>query len=291
MTGPKNMSASIKGRLLHIARERHEDFNYLLIRYIQERILYRLSQSQHANLFVLKGAALFTLWQGAPHRPTKDTDFLGFGPPDPEHLRRIFEEILETPVEDDGLEFNTADITAHAIRENAVYDGIRLSIAVGLGSARNRVQIDVGFGDSTVPKPVDAEFPTILDMPAPTIRAYQPETVVAEKFEAIVALGMGNSRLKDYFDLDCLFRDFPLDPKVLREAILATFEKRQRSIPHEAPLGLTEEFSGDAEKQKQWSAFLSRAAPESSIRLSDVVENLRAQLTPILTDLTESRRT
>ncbi len=282
MTGAKNIAASVRAKLLNRARERGEDYNYLVIRFIQERLLYRLSQSQHAEAFVLKGATLFTLWHGAPHRPTKDVDFLGTGTPDAERLRAVFVEVLSTSAVDDGLDFQTHGITAAPIREEAVYDGIRLVIPVAFGSGKTNVQVDVGFGDSIVPAPDETDFPTLLDFPAPHVRAYRPETVVAEKLHAMVELGMNNSRMKDYFDVDILLRDFDLDRTALRDAIEATFAQRQTPRPRQVPVGLSDEFAKHPDKQMQWRAFLRRAAPGSETSLLVVVSGIRERLLPSL---------
>jgi predicted nucleotidyltransferase component of viral defense system len=282
MTAPKNIPASVKARLLNVARERHEDFNFILNRYFQERLLYRLSKSKHASDFVLKGAALFTLWTGHPHRPTKDTDFLGFGEPSPERLATLFVEIVSVPCPEDGLEFDASAVKAAPIREQALYDGIRVVIPVRLGNAKSNIQVDVGFGDALTPAPVEVSFPTLIDLPAPVIRTYQRETVVAEKLEALVSLGYINSRMKDFYDLDTLFREHDMDGSTLTDAIRATFERRGTAIPTELPTGLTDEFGADEMKQTQWRAFTRKNGLDASMSLLEVVQRIRAAVRPHL---------
>lgn len=242
---PTNTAASVKARLLNIARERGEDFNLLLIRFIQERLLYRLSKSKHAGDFVLKGAALFTVWGGEPHRPTKDIDLLAHGEASTDRLRQVFADICRVKVTDDGLLFEPESVTAEVIREDAIYDGVRLTISVRIGTGRTSIQVDVGFGDAVVPAPRKIEYPTFLEMPAPKLRAYAPETVVAEKLEAMVQLGMANSRMKDFYDIAYMSQTFDFDGPRLAKAVRATFGRRGTAIPTGTPLALTTEFAGD----------------------------------------------
>ncbi len=194
---PTNIGASVRARLLALARKRGEDFQLLLTRYVNERLLYRLSVSSHCRHFILKGAALFTLWTGKPHRATRDLDFLGFGDPSEAHVRAMFTEVLALQVPDDGVIFEAESLEVGPIREDQEYGGVRLLLAARVTSARVRLQIDVGFGDAITPSAAEAEFPPLLDFPAPRLRAYPRETVIAEKLEAMVQLGIANSRMKD----------------------------------------------------------------------------------------------
>ncbi|MEM6559788.1 MAG: nucleotidyl transferase AbiEii/AbiGii toxin family protein [Myxococcota bacterium] len=270
----KNIAASVRARLLNIARENGEDYNRILLRYVQERLLYRLSQSAHARDFILKGAALFSLWDGQPHRPTKDTDFLGFGEPDPVKVRDVFRAIAAVPCPQDGLVFDPDGIEAAPIREQALYDGIRVTIPVSLGTFTTRTQVDIGFGDATVPEPVDAEFPTLLDLPAPRIRAYRPETAIAEKLEAIVSLGMTNSRVKDFYDLSVLLKRSDFDPHQLSQAVRATFARRGTALPSGRPLGLSHAFATDPRHLAQWRAFVGRLENDEAGELGEIVQQI-----------------
>jgi len=281
---PVNIAASVKARLLKISTDRGEDFNLLWIRYIHERLLYRLSKSQHADEFVLKGATLFSVWHGEPHRPTKDLDLLARGSPNAARLRAIFAEICRVKVVDDGLTFDPASVTAAAIREDALYDGIRIILAVSMGTALTNVQVDVGFGDTTVPAPKKIQFPTFLKMAAPELRAYAAETVIAEKLEAMITLGMANSRMKDFFDIDYMSSVFDFEGVRLVKAVQATLKRRRTALPDDLPLALTAEFSKDKLKSQQWAAFDGRLGRHKTARsLNVVVANLRRFLEPVLT--------
>ena len=186
----KNVPSSVKAQLLSLARTQGEDFNSLLTRYVLERFLHRLATSSHASSFLLKGATLFTVWSQKPHRATRDIDLLGYGNPDVETLAGIFRDICLIDVEDDGLRFDSGTVQAAPIREDALYDGVRVTFLAFLGSARVPVQVDVGFGDATEPPPVPVELPTLLAHPAPKVLAYRREVAIAEKLHALVDLGL-----------------------------------------------------------------------------------------------------
>lgn len=284
----RDVAASVKARLLQRARAQHEDFNALLVRYTLERLLYRLSVSRYAPEFVLKGALLFVVWSARPHRATRDLDLLGSGTADPARLAGVFREICAI-AGDDGVTFEGATIVAAAIREEAVDDGIRLTFVARLGTAKVPVQVDVGFGDKTVPEPQLTELPVLLDFPAPHVRAYARESTIAEKLHAMVERGLGNTRMKDYYDLWFLSCEYAFAGAVLTAAVRATFERRETPIPVVEPAGLSPAFATDAVKLQQWIAFLRRA------RLSNepppfeaLVGALRAFLMPVLTAALES---
>jgi predicted nucleotidyltransferase component of viral defense system len=197
----KNLAASVRARLLNIAKAEGVDFNQVLVRFALERILFRLSQSAHADQFLLKGALLFTLWYDMPHRTTRDADLLGFGPSDLESIVLTFRDIAGIGV-DDGIVFDPASVGVEEIRKEAGYAGARILIAGEIAGARCKTQIDIGFGDAVTPGPVHAVYPVLIkDLPAPRLRTYPVYTVVSEKLHAIALLGMTNTRLKDYLDL------------------------------------------------------------------------------------------
>jgi hypothetical protein len=267
--------ASIHARLLNLARARGEDFNLVLVRYATERFLYRLSQLPARESYWLKGAMLFDLWFDVAHRPTRDADFLGFGPMESSVLANTVREVCAVPAAD-GMRFDADSIVIDEIREDARYGGLRVRLVGRLGNARTTVQLDVGYGDAVTPGPEDAVYPTLLDdQPAPRLRVYPRASVVSEKLEAIVSLGMANSRLKDYFDLRALAREGLLDARQLAGAIAATFARRGTAVPMEMPLGLTEAFARDPAKQRQWQAFLDRNRLEAPA-LEQVVGDVRA---------------
>jgi predicted nucleotidyltransferase component of viral defense system len=279
---PRNIAASVRQRLFNLAGERGEDFGLMLTRYGLERLLYRLSRSTQGDGFVLKGAMLFALWSDQPHRPTRDLDLLGRGSPDIKRLEEAFREIIRLDVEDDGLEFRAESVRGERIRADQEYEGVRVNLEALLGAARIHLQVDVAFGDVVTPAPEEIDYPVLLDYPVPRLRAYPRETVVAEKFEAMVRLGMTNSRMKDFYDLWVMSRDFEFDGQTLCRAIAATFDRRESLLPKETPLALTREFSSDQAKATQWAAFLRRLNPEyGDMPLTRVTDELRGFLMPM----------
>lgn len=253
-----NRAASIRARLKQLTDTSKQDFNLTLARYGLERLLYRLSVSEHAPNFLLKGALLFQLWYGQPHRPTRDADLLGFGPDDVPTLVGVFRSICSIVV-DDGMVFDPASVAGSPIRKEAGYGGVRIDLRATLDSARLALQVDIGFGDAVTPAAQSVTYPTRMhDVPAPTLRAYPKATVVAEKLHAVTVLGMTNTRMKDFFDLAFLLRDATLDDSELKGAVEATFARRQTAVPATQPIGLSDAFANDATKQRQWQAFLKK---------------------------------
>ena len=248
-----------------------------------ERVLYRIAQSKHRETFVLKGALLFELWTEQRYRPTRDADFLARGENSPERFVAIFKEICEMHVEDDGLRFDAGTVTAERITEDADYEGVRVKFVGHLENARIPIQIDLGFGDVITPAPVETEIPSLLNLPNAKLLTYPRETVVAEKFEAMVDLGLANSRMKDFYDIRSLSRDFPFEAASLSEAIKKTFARRDTKLPSGTPLVFTSEFFDDSDKKKQWAAFCNKNrsyVPEMS--LESVCQEIRAFLMPLV---------
>lgn len=280
---PKNMPASVHQRLHNWAVEHHDDMNLVLTRYALERLLYRLSRSTHADQFVLKGAMLFAIWKPGSHRPTRDLDLLGYGEDTEARLAQVFREIRQIEVTDDGLVFDADELRVTEIREDQEYQGRRVEMTAYLGKTRIAVRIDIGFGDVVKPKAQETDYPVLLDLPAPHIRAYPPEAVVAEKLQAMVSLGIRNSRMKDFYDLLVMSRDLAFDGACLSESIAATFERRRTPIPGNAPLALTGEFGRDAVKVTQWNAFLQRLRLEPPVQeFEKVVASIALFLAPPL---------
>ncbi len=275
-----SMAQSVRDRLLRRARERGEDFNFLLNRFAVERFLYRLSLSPHRDRFVLKGASLFAVWAAQPYRATRDIDIEGFGPNDPDAVGALMCEVCAVAVADDGLTLLPDAATAATIRDEEQYGGVRVRIPARLGNARTDVQIDIGFGDAITPPAAPVDYPTLLPFPAPRLRAYPRETVIAEKWEAIVSLGIGNSRMKDFFDLWILARDFTFAGATLAAAIAATFTRRGTAPPAEPPIALTDAFAADAPKQRQWQAFLRRGGAMGATTLAETIATLGPFLMP-----------
>jgi predicted nucleotidyltransferase component of viral defense system len=279
--GPKNLTASVQARLLNLARHRGEDFQLVLTRYGIERLLYRLSRSPYRDEFILKGAMLFQVWADEPHRPTRDLDLLGRGPTDVQRLTEVFRAICTTPVVDDGIHILVDTIHGEEIRETQEYRGVRVLFEARLANMRIPIQVDVGFGDAVTPGPVEIEFPTLLDLPPPVLNAYSRETVVAEKLQAMVMLGVANSRMKDFFDVWVLRQEYEFNGATLSEAIGATFRRRTTNLPDDVPVALSTAFADDAGQQAQWRAFLNRGKLSvGDATLADVITALREFLMP-----------
>ncbi len=275
---PRNSPDSVRQRLLNIAREQGHVFEVVLVTYGLERLLYRLSISEHRDSFVLKGGMLVTLWIGDENRVTRDADFLGFGDASEGHLIAVFSQIM-SKLADDGLVYDVDRLTAEAIREEQQYGGIRLKTVANLGKTRIPVVIDIGFGDAMTTRDYTIEYPTLLDMPAASIRAYPPATVVAEKFQALISLGLVNSRMKDYYDLWAILGSQLIEESELDEAIRATFERRETDVPAETPAGLTRQFSTDRLKVQQWSAYTASISLED-LSLENATESIWTILGP-----------
>lgn len=257
-----NKSASIRARLHNIARKENIDLNVLIVLYMQERILYRLSKSEYRDNFVLKGGLLLFAHNGFKGRPTQDMDLLGKQTSnDMNSIQNVFKEVLSQDYKD-GLIFSTDTMTIEKINEDAKYNGVRLKIRCLLGNAANIINIDIGFGDVIIPKPIEMQFPCILDSePVPDINAYTIESVIAEKFHAMIKLGMMNSRMKDFYDIYILSKTKNFEGAVLTEALRETF-KRRNSAFEKSPIVFNDSFKEDRDKKLQWNAFLRKTKLE-----------------------------
>ena len=275
----RDRAASVRARLLNVAKATGTDFNLVLVRFALERLLFRLSTSAYSERFVLKGALLFTLWYDLPHRATRDADLLGFGPSDTGSMAGVFRDIASVAA-DDGIVFDPASVRVGVIRKDAGYGGVRVTLNGKLANARCVAQVDVGFGDAVTPGPTDAVYPVLLDdLPAPRLRTYPVYTVVAEKLHAIVVLGMVNSRLKDYLDLVVIMEREALDEPTLALAIAATFQRRGTALPNAPPVGLSDEFALDPTRIALWQSLLKKNDIVHR-PLVDVVKVLRVALWP-----------
>ncbi|MFA4966551.1 MAG: nucleotidyl transferase AbiEii/AbiGii toxin family protein [Thermoleophilia bacterium] len=271
---PTDVAASAFSRLKALTRSTGQDFNLTLTRFAGERFLYRLSRSQHAGSFMLKGATLFVVWEEEPHRPTRDIDLLGFGEDSAKRLREVFSEVCEEPVEDDGVEFLAESVTVSDIREGQTYQGKRVQVDGLLGTAKLRVQIDVGFGDAVGGRQGEAVLPTLLDSPAPRLRAYPVEAVISEKLHAMAEHGMLNSRMKDIYDVLILSQRLAFEGTALTKALRMTFERRGSQVNLASLAPLSPAFSADATAQTRWRAFLTRNRL-AVIDLADACHGLR----------------
>lgn len=277
-----NIAASVRQRLLDQARSKRVDFNLLLTRYGLERFLYRLGRSEFRERFVLKGAMLFPLWGVVSYRSTRDVDLLGYGESEIEALVTVFRTICQTEVANDGITFDPASVQAEDIRDQMEYGGTRLKVNADLAGARIHLQVDIGFGDVITPAADSAEYPVLLDHQAPSLRVYPRETVVAEKFQAMVHLGIANSRMKDFHDLWVLGTQFDFDGMTLATALARTFERRNTPLPVVLPLALTPEFFADVQKVRQWKAFLNRAGLTVEVELKEVATFIASFVMPLI---------
>ncbi|MEI6637543.1 MAG: nucleotidyl transferase AbiEii/AbiGii toxin family protein [Planctomycetota bacterium] len=278
-----NIGASVQQRLLNLRDKTGEDFNALVTQFAIERFLYRLSQSSLADRVVLKGAMLFRVWSGSLHRPTKDVDLLGFGEATTAAVAAMIRQIITTAVEDDGILFNADSVKTEEIRENQEYGGIRATFTATLDKAVIPLQVDVGFGDAITPAAEYRSYPVLVGMTAPRLRMYPVETVVAEKLEAAVKLGMINSRMKDFYDLLVIFRQYPCDSRLLTRAVAETFARRGTPLPRTVPPGLSDEFGSDPAAKRLWREFLTRMQlANEPTDFAAVIRTIRERLWPTI---------
>ncbi|MDR8389831.1 nucleotidyl transferase AbiEii/AbiGii toxin family protein [Aliifodinibius sp. S!AR15-10] len=278
----KAIAASVHQRLLNKARETKRPFNELLQYYAMEKFLLRMSRSQFAEDFVLKGALLLRTFGIAEFRPTRDIDLLKYGDHAIPEVEKVIAECCRLEVEEDGLEFDPKSVSGQEIREQQAYQGIRISVKGKLGTARVHLQIDMGFGDVVTPEPLWVEYPTIMDEERPRLRAYTLESAIAEKYQAMVDMGIVNSRMKDYYDIYYVTEHRSFDGPQLQSAIKQTFQRRKTGIPEEVPLALTRSFYEDETKIKQWKAFIGKVSDDLvPSELETVVARIAIFLWPV----------
>lgn len=284
MTGrAEGLPVSVQVRLARHARAIGMDPNLVLARFALERLLYRLSRSDHADRFVLKGALMMLVWLGETIRPTRDGDLLGFGDLSERSLTSILEDVCAVVVEPDGLGFLPASIRVAPMRPEDAYGGMRATLEARLGKARLRVQLDVGIGDVVTPEPEWLEYPGLLEFPRPWLWAYRPETTIAEKLHAMVVHGEANSRMRDYFDVLALAERRHFEGRRLAEAVRATFDRRRTPLPETIPPGLRPEFAALRDKQLQWQGFLRKSGVgPMPVEFGTVVARIAPFLEPVM---------
>ncbi len=281
---PTNIAASVEAKLKNICKDQNIDFRFILIRYANERFLYKLSVSPFANQFILKGGNLFIVWQdGMNFRPTVDADLLCTGKADEEYLKSIFLEVCtSTNSDDDGIRFDEKSLEVGPIRDDTEYGGTRIVFTAYLGRAKIPLQFDIGIGDAITPAPEIVKYPVLLNGEAPQIKIYPMVTSIAEKTETMVSRSTVNSRMKDFYDIWLLSELFDHDFQTLRQAVLNTFERREVSLPTTMPESFTEEFYQSKMKQTQWNAFCRKnklqKSPES---FKNAVLRIRDFLQPV----------
>ena len=284
----KNFAKSIRARLLSHAKQQGVNFNTLMTQYVLQRLLYRLSVSEYADSFLLKGAWLFVVWNNALHRPTKDVDLLAFGNNDQDELLAIFKSIASVTIkEPDGVNFVIDSFKAALIKEGEHYQGLRITGQAKLDTARVPVQIDIGFGDAVTPAASEAYLPSLLGMPEPQLRVYPVYTVIAEKFQAMVVLGLVNSRMKDFYDIGVIAHTMRLDGDLLLQAVKATFERRKTPILTKSLYLFEDNFSQDKNKKTQWRAFKNKNNLDIEIDFSAAVAEVQCLIDPVYQAIVE----
>lgn len=285
---PKDIAASIRQKLHDLARTRHEDFDYVLRQYVMQRLLYRLGCSEHSNQFLLKGALLFWIWNQDFHRPTRDIDLLSFGNNDVAHLVNVFRQIISQDM-NDGLIFDSKSVTGIEIKEAAEYPGVRLTGFAFLAKARVPFQIDIGYGDAVFPIAERVEVPSFLDLPAPQLQVYPVYSVIAEKFQAMVLLGVANSRMKDFYDIQIISQTMELDGSLLSQAVKATFERRKTLISKEPLYIFSDEFAQEKARSVQWRAFLNKNGLKTESEFDEIIGEIQIFLQTIYQSIAEKQ--
>lgn len=277
-----NKGASVKSRLLNIAKKENIAFQVIVFRYLHERFLHRLSVSTYKKSFFLKGGALLYVFENALTRPTKDVDLLGQNVPnDVDEIKSIFQEIAQVK-HDDSVWFDANTIDTEIIREEEKYEGVRVHIEAGFHTVKNRIQIDIGFGDIISPRAQAVYYPTLLSEFDPIeLQAYSLESIIAEKLHAMVVLAYANSRMKDFYDLYVLLQSEQLSTNSLSQAIKATFERRQTKIPDQVLL-FKPDFRIDENFNLLWEQFLRKNKLSIDVAFKDVVAIITTRFEPIL---------
>jgi hypothetical protein len=283
----KDPASSIRARLLAGAKTNGDDFQRVLTRYAIERLLFRLSQTEAVEHYVLKGAMLFVTWPRHVLRPTGDLDLLGQGDPAPEVLKELFTRICQVELADDGILFDPTTLRVEEVREADKYQGARLKLKAGLAGVVITVLIDIGFGNHVYPPPKKETFPSLLSgLPEANILMYPPETVIAEKFEAMIRFGETNGRIKDFYDIWVTTRTFPFDLGSVVEAVGGTLRRRETAMPTNMPVGLTDAFAAIAEERGLWAGFLRRSPPGMEPPpFRQLQDELRSFFRPIIASL------
>jgi len=283
----KNIAASVKEKLRNISTQSEREFQSVVSQYVQERFLYRLSESIYSNNLILKGALLFIAHDISRNRPTRDIDFLGSKIPNEiKDLVEVIKEILIIKTED-GLRFDSESVEAENITEDGDYKGVRIKFYAFLENSRERMQLDIGFGDMITAGPVEIEFPTLLDFPAPKLKVYSIETAIAEKFEAIVSLQLQTSRMKDFYDIQFFAKHYDFKKDILIKAIKTTFNNRSTDLALNKII-FEDKFKNDENFQILWSAFLDRNKLEKDKTFFEAVSRIQSFIQPVFDSKTKN---
>lgn len=278
----KNLAESVLHRLKNHAKNTRRRTDELLRYFAIERFLYRLSLSQYSTKFFLKGGLMLKAWEIGNHRPTLDIDLLGKTQNNLQNIKGIITDICNFEVTLDGINYEPASIKVTEMQVNGEYHGVRVLFSANMHSAKIPMQLDIGFSDLIFPEPLVIAYPTILDFPAPKLKGYTPESVIAEKFEAMMKLGLVNTRMKDFFDVWILSQQLSFIGESLQGAIKMTFEKRQTPL-NSLPDSMNEVFYADLIHQTRWKQLLKNIEnEEENIELSKVINEIKEFLQPIV---------
>lgn len=281
-----SLEASVRARLQNIARQSGRPFAEVLQHYGIERFLYRVSKSEYTSKFVLKGALLFTAWQIPERRITLDIDLSARMDNHVENIEKTIRTVCGLRIDPDGIVFDAETVKGAKIKENADYEGVRVKFLGFLERSRIPMQIDVGFGDTIYPKSRVIDYPVILDFPKPHLKGYPQESVISEKFEAMVKLGSLNSRMKDFYDVWLMMRQFDFNGTDLSEALKRTFNNRNTDLPADKPLFAEEIYDEGSDRQTLWKAFLRKGdIKHSPAKLALIARDIETFLTEPITSL------
>lgn len=267
----KNFGRSVKTRLLNVSKTEGILYQTLLTRYFQERLLYRLSVSRYKDRFLLKGGALLYAYEKLKARPTLDIDFLGQQiSRDRDNIKNVFTELCDIECREDGVKFNRNSVRVEEIALEKEYNGVRAHIEVSLDTAKQVISMDVGFGDIVTPGPVDLSYPLLLeDLPEVQVLAYSLETVVAEKYQAMIDHSVENSRMKDFFDVYRILKSGKIDQRTLQDAITATFKNRGTAMTTDHKL-FDPTFATDSKRNMMWNSYLKKIRYNQKLTFEEI---------------------
>jgi Nucleotidyl transferase AbiEii toxin, Type IV TA system len=270
----KEVGKSVKNRLNNIAKQTNRQHSDLLQYYAMERFLYRLSVSTHRDKFLLKGALLLQSVDNNLARATKDIDFIATFLAREDRLKSMLIDCVNTPVQDDGVGFDAKSITISEIQRDTRYCGFRVLIKGKIDTAQIGVQLDIGFGTSIIPGPMEISYPSLLDFEAPKILGSSLECAIADKFEAMVSRGDANTRLKDFYDIWIITKNRSFVFEDVCRAIAETFHYYETEIPISLPICLSTDFYRDPSTENRWRTFLKRSRLNEGLELSTVIEQI-----------------
>lgn len=279
-TEKKNLSESVYTKLKNLALTKNRPTQEILRYYAMERFLYRLSESKHKNSFFLKGGLMLMVWDPATHRATVDIDLLAKANNSIENISRILKEICSQPVLHDGIEFDSSNLILAESQIETEYTGLSARFSASLHTAKLPLRLDIGFSDKIYPKPAKLDYPALLEFPSPELRGYTPETMIAEKLDAMVKLGLANSRMKDFYDVWTMVNQFQITPEKIAPVIRDVFQNR-KTVVKEAPKAFSEAFYNTPKTIQRWDSFL-KGIGHGPLSLEKVIIEIRDFFLPLL---------